>query len=546
MAVERTAADMVIRNAKVRTLDTRAPVAEAIAFRRGVVAAVGSDAEVTDLKDGRTEEVDGGRGVVLPAFTDSHTHLHGAAQALAYHVDFGSLAPRSIEDVLGAIRERVSSTRPASWVRGENLNEHQLREGRFPTRAELDAVTTDHPVVISSIGNHVAMANSPALALAGIDRNTPNPEGGHIDRDENGEPIGILRERARLRLDARRSDTVVPRESPKQRVEALAESVAILHHRGIVGIHEIIRQPEEIADYQTLRETGRLKLRVQLLIRGFEARIDLADLTRVGFRTGFGDDWLKLGGIKVSVDGVCIGRNAAVYDAYPGEPHNRGICRIEEGELRALVGDAHRAGFRIAVHAIGQRAVDMALDAFRAVPREPNPVPGPRHTIEHAYLPPRPGQLEAIRDLGLILSIQPGFIHSFGDGWINVFGSEALPDVMPLRRALDLGIRVQANSDFPCSPPDPLVGIQCAVARTTAHGTVLDPSQAITVDEAIRMFTTAPAFTGSEEATRGTLALGKHADAVLLDRDPYEVDPADLDEIRVRFTIVGGEVVVGP
>lgn len=542
MPVQRCFADLVIVNGVVRSLDEADSTYQAVAVKGETILGLGASAELEPLVDASTRVIDARGRVVQPAFIDGHTHFHGQALTQAYFIDYEQIRPRTLGEVLRPIRDRATALLPGTWVQANGFSEHLLEERRFPLRWEIDEAAPDHPVVVSSIGNHMLAANSLALHLAGIGRDTPDPPGGKIERDERGEPTGVLRERAKLRLDARAADTVIPPLSPEQRLAALREGIAFLHRHGIAGIHEMIRQPLEVADYQRLREAGELRVRVQLLVRGVEAQTRVEDVVALGLRTGFGDQWLKLGGIKLSVDGACVWRNAAVYEPYPGEPDNRGIVRIEQDELDEKVALCHHAGLRVCVHAIGQRAVDMALDAFqRALEAEPRP--DHRHRIEHAYLPRRPGQYERMRDLGIVLSIQPSFIESFGDGWRNVFGEDALEGVMPLRSALALGLRVQANTDFPCSPINPFLSLKSAVARRTRAGHILDPDQAISVPEAMRLLTTGAAFAGFDERTRGSLEVGKLADLVVLSDDPYAVSPERLDQVRVDMTIVGGQVV---
>ena len=542
MPTQRRAADVIIVNGLVRTLDAADTTVEAVAIKGDTIIGLGARDELLGLADRQTRLIDAGGRTVLPAFTDSHTHFHNAALIRAYFIDFETARPRSLDEALRLIRNRAAATPPGTWIRGDNFNEHQLVEQRFPLRWEIDEVAPDHPVVITSIGSHMVAANSLALHLAGITRETPDPPGGKIERDEDGEPTGVLRERAKLRLDARRSDSAIPPLSARERQAALREGVRFLNQHGIAAIHEMIRQPLEVADYQALRASGELTVRVHLMIRGVEAQTRLEDVVALGLATGFGDDWLRLGGIKMSVDGACIWRNAAVYEPYPGEPENRGIVRIEQDELDEKVALCHRSGLRVAVHAIGQRAVDMTLDAFdKALSDQPRP--DHRHRIEHAYLPRRPGQYERMRQLGLILSIQPSFIESFGDGWLHVFGADHLAGVMPIRSALELGLTVQANSDFPCSPINPFLHLKSAVARRTRAGERLDPSEAIEVGQALRLLTAAPAYVGFEEARRGTLELGKLADLIIVSADPYAVPAEELDTISVVLTIVGGQVV---
>jgi predicted amidohydrolase YtcJ len=265
-------------------------------------------------------------------------------------------------------------------------------------------------------------------------------------------------------------------------------------------------------------------------------------MIRTGLRSGFGDDMLRLGGVKISIDGACTFRNAAVYEPYPGEPDNVGLTRVEQDELDQLVRDADAAGFQIAVHAIGPRAVDMALDSFdRLGPTQrANPQ---RHRIEHAYLAERPGQFARMASLGLLLSTQPAFIPAVGDAWYEIFPEDEVRRMVPLRSALDAGLTVLANSDCPTAPPDPLAGIQAAVTRMTGSGRALDQAQRVSVEEAVAMYTATPAFAAREESRRGRIAPGWTADLVALAEDPRAVDPHEIAAIPVTATVIGGDIV---
>ncbi len=274
------------------------------------------------------------------------------------------------------------TSRQARGSRVIRLTAAPLAEGRLPNRVELDRVAAGHPVVLRGIGKHVVAANSAALAAAGIDRRTPDPPGGRIERDTDGQPTGILHERAKLRLDTSHPETVVPAPTPDERHRALRAGFADLHRLGITTIHEMVRLPEEAADFASVRAAGELGVRTRLFYRIHESPITLEHLTTLGIRRGLGDDWLRILGVKISVDGWCIFRNAAVYEPYCDEPDNTGLLRIEPQELSRLTVAANRSGLGIAIHAVGVRAVDAALDAFEAA----GPALAGPYRLEHGHL----------------------------------------------------------------------------------------------------------------------------------------------------------------
>jgi len=390
------------------------------------------------------------------------------------------------------------------------------------------------------VGKHGIAASSAALAAAGISRDTPDPPGGRIERDGQGEPTGVLHERAKLRLDATRADTVIPPLAEARRLDALSGGLAELNRLGITEIHEIVQSPDELADYSRLREQGLLTTRVVCYVRVIEGQATLGDLTRLGLRTGFGDDWLRIGGVKVSIDGSCTLHNAAVYGGYRDQPDNDGLIRVEQGELDELLAGASRHGLQVAVHAIGQRAVDMALAAIgRAGPA--GAVAGLRHRIEHAYLAPRAGQLERCRDLDVVVSTQPSFLWANGDTWPAMFGPAEAARMMPVRSLLDLGIPVQLNTDFPNAPLDPLLTLRSAVDRRTRAGTVLGPGEAVTPRQAWALATEGAAFGAFEEHRRGRLEPGYLADLIVVSGDPFTLS----GDLAVAATVAGGRLVHG-
>lgn len=534
-------ADLIIRNATVRTMVGQ-HTAEAVAVRRGTIVAVGTDRTVMDVRGPSTRVIDAAGCTVLPSVIDSHTHFHRAALFQALYLDFERLGSASIDDVIQSVADAAGRAPAGSWIQGDNLRDFRLAERRWPVRDELDRVAPDHPVVLRSLGKHLVIANSRALQLAGIDRDTADPPGGKLDRDGAGEPTGVLHETAKFRLDSARLDTIVPEPSEEERLDALKAGIGQLQRYGISTIHEIVTRPDELADYQRLRERGELGVRVRYYIRAVEAQTSLAQILGLGLRSGFGDAWVRIGGIKISVDGSCESRNAALYDPYPGQPDNRGLIRVPQPELDDLFRQAHRGGIQIAVHAIGPRAADMALTAFEATLGDGGN-DRLRHRLEHMYVQAPLDHFVRARRLGLILSEQPALIYASGDAWQDIFGTAGLERMMPLRMALDMGFTVQANSDHPSTPLDPFVGIKGAVTRRSRSGLVVDASQAIDVHEAMTMMTSVPAATTFEEDVAGTIEPGKRADLRIVDTDPYACAPDALDGIVVRAALLDGVVV---
>jgi predicted amidohydrolase YtcJ len=516
--------------------------ADCVVVRGERIAAIGQGTLLRDTAGPDTQILSGRGRFLMPAFQDSHTHFQRASISRRFYLDLEQIPEQSVACVLDAVRTRAEAEPAGAWIQADGLVADRLAERRFPHRLELDTVVPDHPVVLRGVGRHSVVANSLALSLAGISRDTPDPPGGHIGRDDGGELTGALYERGKLRLDQSAADTVLPGVTETQRLEALEAGIAELHQVGVVSVHEMIRESIELGDYLRLREQGRLGIRVRFYVRSVESATQLEHLLRLGLRTGFGDDWLRLGGMKISIDGWDILGTAAVYESRAGDDGNTGIIRVEPDVLQREMQAAHDGGIQIAIHACGERAVDLALDAYQTVIQkgQPNAL---RHRIEHFYLPARPGQLERLRDLGLLLSTQPSFAWATGDVWAQLYADEELARILPLRTALDLGIRVQANSDFPCSPFDPLLTVRSAVQRLTREGRQLGVSESVTVADALRMMTSAAAYSAFEEGSSGSIATGRRADLVLLSHDPTSMPVEELGQVRVDATVIGGRVV---
>jgi predicted amidohydrolase YtcJ len=528
--------DAVVRDARIHVEPGTLAAGDTIAIRGDTIVAVGPWSELRNGVGRETLVLDAGGRTVTAAFIDSHTHFHRAAVARHCFLDFETLAPATMDEVLAHVGGRAAASGPDGWVQGDSLSPSRLVEGRLPDRHELDRVAPNVPVVLRGIGKHVVAANSPALAAAGIDRDTVAPAGGRIERDGAGEPTGILHEAAKLRLDQSHPDSVVPTPPPGERRAALRAAYRELHAAGIATIHEIIRLPEEAADHAALRAAGELGVRVRLFYRVHESPLSLDWLIGLGIRRGLGDDWLKVLGVKVSIDGFCIFRNAAVEEPYRGEPHNRGLLRVDPDTLDDLVDRANAHGLQVALHAVGPRAVDLALSAFeRAGP----PSSGP-YRLEHAYLDIGPDRFRRARAAGAAWSVQPAFLDAYRREWADAFEPDRIARIMPLATGAACGLEIQFNSDVPCAPFDPLDAIRLAVTRRRDGRGPAHP-EGLPVAAAWRAFTTTPAAIAGEPRL-GRIAVGSLADLIVLDGDPFAAEP-DLATVAVHATMVGGRLV---
>ena len=447
----------------------------------------------------------------------------------------------SIRDVLEVIREKAAETPKGEWLKGGNVRFAHIKfaEKRWPTRWELDEAAPDH-LVFLHFGPHIKAVNSRVLELAGITRDTPDPLGGTIVRDpETGEPTGVLREPASHLVTG-----LWPPYTYEDRLEAIRLEGRRCLEEGTTTIHEIATRADEIRPYLDLLARGELPVRVRLLVRVWESAIDLDTLLTLGFESGFGDEWLKIAGVKMSVGGGISGSNAAMYQEYSDEPGNFGVIRIPYPDLVDLISRANEGGLQCAVHALGDRDLDMVINAFEAAFRK-KPGRDLRHRVEHAgdwlFTPER---RRRFRELGLIAVPNINFLYTFGDGVRVTLGPERIgEDIFPLRSMLDEGMLLVSGSDGPnLEPAAPLRDVGTAVLRRTEHGVEMDPSEAITVMEALRMFTINAAYIEFEEGIKGSIEAGKLADLAVLDRDPLTVPPEEIKDIKVDMTIIDGKI----
>jgi predicted amidohydrolase YtcJ len=525
--------DLLLTNATFLTMDAARPLATALGVSDGRVAWVGEADEAEQLVN-VTRRLDLGGATVLPGFNDAHHHLLLLGQWLM-QVDCSFPAVRTIEDIVAAIAAKAPETPPGEWIEARGYDDNKLAERRHPTRWDLDRAAPHNPVRLRNASGHMCVVNSRALELAGITRGTQAPFGGAIHIDPSrAEPSGLLQESAQQLL---------PRTYGAQDKAELHKALELGSNAylaaGVTSSQEAgIFHPSEFAVLQDAWMQRRLPLRTYLMLR-----LPFLDaMEQMGMFTGFGDDRLKLGALKLLSDGSLIGRTAAVSQPFLEDPRpdNLGLPSWTQEELDELIWRGHRAGWQVAIHAIGDRAIEMCLDGFqRALQRQPRA--DHRHRLEHCGIL-RPDLIRRIKQLGVIPVGQPPFIVEFGDGFLRHLGRERCQLTYPLRSFLDAGIPVAASSDSPVSDYRPLFGIQAAVTERTAAGEEFAPGEKLDVEEAISLYTRAAAYASFDETRKGTLAPGKFADFVVLADDPRSVEPEAIGQVRVLATFIGGDM----
>jgi predicted amidohydrolase YtcJ len=515
--------DLALVNANVHTLDGRLPYAEAVFARDGRIVHVGSNAEVRALAGG-APELDAGGRTVVPGFIDGHAHLEMTCLALTRCLSctvppFESLAAIAAE--LGNVAER---TPPGEWIIGRSSFGLHLRvpEGRLFTRQDLDAVSEQHPIVVFS-SLHVGMLNTRALRELGLwERAADPPRGIVLHRDESGAPTGVVTEMWDLLPPFDASDV-------QAALREKARELFVAH--GVTTIHNLPYSSHDLAAVQDLQAAGDLPLRLRFYVHAGR-HMELDDLLALGLKPGFGDELLAYGGVKAFIDGCC-------HDGYGKRLWD---VKWTRSELFEFVARVHGAGQQLWMHINGQPSIDLGLDAYEyALNRRPRPH---RHRLEHsADFVVDDVQIARMKRLGIGAVTTPQFIYSQGDTM-----GERYPRPFRLRRLLDAGLEVIGSSDATGTVPDgitPLFNIACAVTRRTQRGSHYYPEEAVTPEDALRMFTIWPARWAYEDHLKGTISPGKLADFAVLSGDPLAVEPDALFDLKVDATILGGEVVHG-
>jgi predicted amidohydrolase YtcJ len=536
-----TVADLLLVNANVLTMDPARPRASAIAVAGGRIIAL--DADATRLPARTVTELRG--ATVTPGFHDAHNHMAWFGLALT-EADLSPAAVTTLDELYAAVARHAAGTAPGEWVIGSGYDQNKLG-GRHPDRDALDRAAPGRRVWVRHVSGHMCVVSSPVLADLGLADAPREVPGGTVVADGAGRPTGLLQERAQELAGALLVPypvTVIADAIDRAGARYLSEGITSATEAGIGG-GWIGHTPAELAAYQAARDAGRLRVRVTLMVAsdvlhplaahpddGLDLGLDL------GIRTGFGDDWLRIGAMKLFTDGSLVGRTAAMSADYAGTPGNRGYLQAGADELTAAIIAAHRSGWQVAAHAIGDEAIDLVLEACdRAQQRYPRA--DARHRIEH-FAVSRPEQVTRAALLGLVPVPQGRFASELGDGMLAAVGPDRAGWLYRQRSLLDAGMILPGSSDRPVSNGAPLLGIQDMVTRRTASGAPFNPAEAITAAEALRAYTAGSAYASHAEHAKGTIAPGLLADLAVLDADPTAVPPDRIGAITVLATYVDG------
>lgn len=537
--------DTIFTNARIRTLDPERPTAERIGTLHGRI--VGFDDDLHGVDADRV--VDLGGQPVLPGFHDAHHHLSLTGFRLA-SLNLRPGAVNSLDELYAAVREHAEGLAPDGWVRGSGYDQNFL-EGH-PTAEGLDRVAGGRPVILEHVSGHMMVANTRAFELAGYSGRDGFPDiaGGGIPRDASGRPEGLLQESAMAPILAlvRPMDLdEVQRNLGLASDQALSYGLTSVTEPGIGEIRMVGNSPLDYHAYQTAVERRLLRVRTTLMpyITVLHPFTDLPDKEMLGLdlgiRTGLGDDMLRVGPVKIVADGSFIGRSAAMHACFHGEADNFGVLLHEPEALRDYIVGAHRAGWTVATHAIGDRAITHVLDAIEHA-QSIAPRPAVRHRIEHFALASDDDIARAAR-LGVIPVPQGVFVSDFGDGMAAAVAADRRDDIYRVKSLADAGIVLNGSTDSPISDANPLVSLRDMVLRRTSGGEVLGARERVTVDEAVRAYTYGSAYAVGQELDKGTLKVGMLADFIALSDDLYEIAPERIAEQHVTTTVVGGEVV---
>jgi len=527
--VKSSGPDTVVLNGRVYTVDDTQPVVEAFAVKADRFVAVGSNQDIRNLATRDTTVIDAGGMTVTPGFIDAHSHpaYGGIFELVQVNCDL-----RSIPEIQAALRARAATTPDGEWVLGFKYDDTKVREGRRITREDLDQAVPNHPVQVTHRGGHTSWYNSMAFELAGITAETPDPPGGKIYKD--GDQLnGLVAELAR-----RPMQRLIPSDTTReQRQNGVRLITELMSAAGLTSVTDAGTSVDYATAYQDAYVAGELCCRVYMMM---SAGRTYEGVKSAGLYTGIGDEWLRVGGVKFLADGSASERTMRMSTPYVGRPDDYGILTMTQDEIHEAVEEAHRSRWQIGIHANGDVAIDMVLQAYERVQRQ-WPRPDPRHRLEHCSLV-NPDLLRRIKAVGAIPTPFYTYAHYHGNKWVE-YGAAKMQWMFAHGSFFEYGIPVAAASDYIPGPFEPMMAIQSMVTRKDIDGRVWGANQKITPDQALRVCTINAAHASFEESIKGSISAGKLADFVILAEDFHDVDPDTIKQIEVVRTVVGGKTV---
>ncbi|HWR17338.1 MAG TPA: amidohydrolase [Terriglobales bacterium] len=534
-AQSRPAADVIVTNANVYTVDKAQPRAEAVAIIGDRIVALGTSAEMDAWRGASTKIIDAQGKLLLPGFNDAHVHfVPGGVQ-----LDSIDLRPATgPEDFARRLAERVRITPKGEWITGGDWDEERWTPPQLPTRQTIDAVSPENPVFVARYDGHEALANSLALKLAGITRKTKSPAGGEIVRDQQGEPTGVLKDAAMSLVYSK-----IPPLTHERRLRAVKRAMNHAARLGVTSVQDMNPDYDDVRAYSELAEKGELTVRIYAAppLAGWQ------DQAKIGLRHAWGSPYLRIGALKGYADGSLGSGTAYFFQPYTDDAKNRGLLADEMqplSQMRDRMMNADAAGLQLCIHAIGDQAISIVLDLFGEVART-HGAADRRFRIEHAqHIAEK--DFDRFASLNVIASMQP--YHAIDDGrWAErKIGPERIKTTYAFRTLLDRGVHLAFGTDWNVAPLDPVKSLYAAVTRATLDGKNPDgwvPEQKIKMSEAVEAYTMGSAYAEYQEKEKGSITQGKLADMVLLSDDIFKLDPSKIGDVQVDMTIVGGKVV---
>ena len=525
----KTEPEIILYNGNIFTVNPKEPAAQALAIADGRLIAVGSNTEILKMAAGSTKKIDLGYKTVLPGFIDAHTH---PAYSGIKHLKMVDCDLRSIKETKEAIQQRAANTPKGKWVEGFKYDDTKTTDGRKINIADLDDAAPEHPVRIIHRGGHTYYCNSLAFKMANVDESTPNPQGGEFEKTSDGKLTGCVKESASDVFDKLIPD-VVTRNERQEGVKLISQMMA---KTGITSATDAGGSPEDLQAYEDAFEAGDLDVRIYCMIR----HIHIDKMIAAGVRTGMGNDWVKIGGMKMACDGSISERTARLSQPYMGRPNDYGILVMDEEQMYPYAKKAYDAGWQIGIHANGDVGIDTTLKLYERLHKE-KPKSDPRFRIEHCTMI-NDDLIQRMKTLGVIPTPFSTYVYYHGEK-MKAYGDERLKTMFALRSFLNAGIRPTQASDYPPGPFEPMMALQSSVTRTDMKGNVWGANQRVTVEEAIKIGTINGAYASYEEKIKGSLEAGKLADLVVLGRNPFKEDPSTLITIPIERTMAGGKWV---